>query len=186
MPGKAKILTSQEIKDVFKLLDRARDRALFAIGLYTGLRISEILALEQDQLFTSDGGIRYKLTVRRLKKKNSVYSDIPLHPKLREVLKVYKEVLEPGPWLFPSARNCLRTLSRVQAHNVLCAAFSRLKYDGARTHSMRRTFLTSLSRAGVPLRTIQEMSGHSSLAQLQEYLDVDPEDKHKAIGLLRY
>jgi len=186
MPGKAKILTSQEIKDVFKLLQTPRNRALFAIGIYTGLRISEILALEQDQLFTTDGGIRYKLIVKRLKKKNSVYSDIPLHPKLREVLKEYKAVLTPGHWLFPSNRDCLRTLTRVQAHNVLSAAFTRLKQDGAKTHSMRRTFLTCLSRAGVPLRTIQEMSGHSSLGQLQEYLDVDPEDKHKAIGLLRY
>jgi integrase/recombinase XerD len=131
-------------------------------------------------------GVQLEAVVKRLKKKNSVYSDIPLHPKLRELLKDYKAVLEPGPWLFPSTRNCLRTLSRVQAHNVLSAAFARLKQEGAKTHSMRRTFLTCLSRAGVPLRTIQEMSGHSSLGQLQEYLDVDPEDKHKSIGLLRY
>ncbi|HIA55433.1 MAG TPA: hypothetical protein EYN91_25670 [Candidatus Melainabacteria bacterium] len=51
---------------------------------------------------------------------------------------------------------------------------------------MRRTFLTTLSRMGVPLRTVQEMSGHSSLSQLQAYLAVDPEDTRDAVHRLRY
>jgi integrase/recombinase XerD len=51
---------------------------------------------------------------------------------------------------------------------------------------MRRSCLTSMSRAGVPLRTIQEISGHASLSDLQAYLDVDPDDKRRAIDLLRY
>ena len=58
--------------------------------------------------------------------------------------------------------------------------------DGSKTHSMRRTFLTTLSRMGVPLRTIQEMSGHASLSQLQAYLAVDPDDTRDAVHRLRY
>jgi integrase/recombinase XerD len=186
MPGKAKILSSQEIQSVFKLLDSKRDRALFAIGLYTGLRVSEIISLEQDQIFTADGGVRYKLVLKRLKKKNTVYSEIPLHPKLRQALTAYKEKLDYGQWLFPSRRSEKGHMVRGQAHNILTKAFALLKEEGAKTHSMRRTFLTNLSRAGIPLRTIQEMSGHSSLAQLQEYLDVDPADKLRAISQLKY
>lgn len=186
MAGKAKILSSKEIKDVFNILSTTRDRTLFAIGLYTGLRISEILTLEQDQLFTTDGGIRYKLILKRLKKKNTVYSEIPIHPKLREILKEYAGKLAPGIWLFPSPRAQERPLSRITGHNILSSAFRTLKVEGAKSHSMRRSFLTSLSRSGIPLRTIQEMSGHASLGQLQEYLDVDPEDKVRAISQLRY
>jgi integrase/recombinase XerD len=65
-------------------------------------------------------------------------------------------------------------------------AFTVLKLDGASTHSMRRTCLTQMSRAGIPLRTIQKISGHSNLGQLQSYLQVDPEDKHRAINVLKY
>jgi integrase/recombinase XerD len=43
-----------------------------------------------------------------------------------------------------------------------------------------------MSRAGVPIRTIQEMSGHASLSELYTYLEVDPEDKRRAIDLLKY
>lgn len=186
MAGKAKVLSSQEIQAVFKLLENPRDCTLFALGLYTGLRITEIISLEQDHVFTTDGGIRYKLVLKRLKKRNTLYSEIPLHPKVRQALENYRTILAPGQWLFPSSRSESGHIVRAQGHNILTHAFRLLKAEGAKTHSMRRTFLTNLSRAGIPLRTIQDMSGHSSLAQLQEYLDVDPEDKHRAISMLKY
>jgi integrase/recombinase XerD len=50
---------------------------------------------------------------------------------------------------------------------------------------MRRTCLTQMSCSSIPLRTIQEISGHSNLGQLQSYLQVDLEDKHRAINLLK-
>ena len=51
---------------------------------------------------------------------------------------------------------------------------------GISTHSFRRTALTNLSNAGVPLRMIQEINGHRSLTSLQRYLEVSPE--HKECG----
>lgn len=186
MPGQATVLSSKEIADVLKLLDSPRDRAIFALGVYTGMRISEILQLEQDQIFTADGGVRYTLTVKRLKKKNTVYSDIPVHPKLRALLKDYKQVVQEDLYLFPSSESVSGHISRARAHQILNSAYSTLKLQGAKTHSMRRSFLTTLSRAGIPLRTIQKMSGHANLGQLQDYLEVDEGDKHRAINLLKY
>lgn len=186
MPGQAKILSSKEIELVFKLLDNSRDRLLFGLGIYTGMRIGEIIRLRQDQVFTEDGGIRYQLTVKRLKKRNPVYSDIPIHPRLRQLLKDYKKDVKPHLWVFPSSESVNGHLSRIRAHYILSDAFKALNLEGASTHSMRRSCLTYMSRAGIPLRTIQDISGHSNLGQLQEYLQVDPEDKHRAINLLKY
>ncbi|MDR3615375.1 MAG: site-specific integrase [Candidatus Obscuribacterales bacterium] len=185
MPGQAKILSSQEIKAVFQLLKSPRDRALFAIGIYTGMRISEIITLKQDQIFT-EGGVRYQIILNRLKKLNTVYSEIPIQPKLRQALIDYKKHLKESVWLFPSSRSEKGHITRMAAHDVLVKAFKTLNLEGAKTHSMRRTVLTTLSRSGVPLRTVQEISGHSSLSQLQAYLEVNPEDKHKALGQLKY
>jgi integrase/recombinase XerD len=50
---------------------------------------------------------------------------------------------------------------------------------------MRRTALTNLSNAGVPLRVIMEISGHKNLSSLQRYWEVKPEQLVKAIGLLK-
>ncbi|WP_202807533.1 hypothetical protein [Leptolyngbya sp. PCC 6406] len=43
-----------------------------------------------------------------------------------------------------------------------------------------------IRNAGVPLRVIQEISGHRSLASLQRYLEVSPEQKKAAIAALGY
>jgi integrase/recombinase XerD len=185
MAGQAKILSPQEILAVFKLLETNRDKALFAVGIYTGLRVSEIISLKQDQLFTANG-VKYTLVVYRLKKKNTVYSEIPIVPKLRQVLLEYRKDLQSTDWLFPSDESECGHISRAAAHNILTRVFKTLKLEGAKTHSMRRTLLTALSRQGVPLRTVQDISWHSNLAQLQAYLEVHPEDKHKALGMLKY
>lgn len=186
MPGQAKILTFKEIDATFKILESSRNCVLFALGIYTGMRIGEIICLAQEQVFTIDGGVKYQITVKRLKKKSSVYSDIPIHPKLRGLLKQYRKDVRQDKWLFPSTESVKGHLSRARAHEILAEAFAMLKLDGASTHSMRRSCLTYMSRAGIPLRTIQEISGHSNLGQLQAYLQVDPEDKHRAINLLKY
>ncbi len=159
---------------------------MFAIGMYTGLRVGEIVGLRADQLFTAAGNVRNVLKVKRQKKKNVVYSDIPMHDKLKKILSDYHEHTKFEKWLFPSETSSSGHLTRAQAHNILTKAFEALGLDDASTHSMRRSCLTLMSRAGVPLRTIQEISGHSSLSDLQAYLDVDPDDKRRAIDLLRY
>lgn len=185
MPGQAKILSPQEIQAVFKLLESTRDKTIFALGVYTGLRISEILALKQNQVFT-EYGVKYQLVVYRLKKRNTVWSDIPINAKLRQYLIEYRKAVQIGEWLFPSDESESGYLSRKQAHIILKRAFETLKLEKASTHSMRRTLLTTLSRSGIPLRTIQQISGHSNLGQLQAYLEVDPEDKVKALSSVKY
>lgn len=186
MAGQARILSTKEIADIFKLLPTARDKAIFAIGIYTGLRVSEIVTLRTSQLFTEAGNVRHVLKLKRQKKKNIVYSDIPVHEKLKKLLADYYKETELGAWLFPSEAASAGHLTRAAAHNLLTKAFDSLGLDDASTHSMRRSCLTQMSRAGVPLRTIQEISGHASLSDLQVYLAVDPDDKRRAINLLRY
>jgi integrase/recombinase XerD len=185
VPGQAKVLSQEDIQAIFRLLDTTRDRLIFALGVYTGMRISEIMSLRQDQVFT-ENGVKYQITVCRLKKRNTVYSDIPITPKLRQALQSYRSEVQASEWLFPSDESETGHLSRKRAHMILSRAFKTLKLDGAKTHSMRRTLLTTLSRAGVPLRTVQEISGHSNLSELQAYLEVDPEDKHRALNMIRY
>lgn len=185
MAGKARVLTPKEIESVFRQLATIRNQTLFALGLYTAARIGEIIRLEQSQVFT-DEGVRYLLTLERLKKRGTVYSDIPLHPKVRKFLGEYKKVVQQDRFLFPSSQSISGHLSRQQAQEIFEEAFRILKLENGRTHSMRRTSLNTMNQSGVPLRTVQEISGHSNLSELQGYLDVAPEDTHKAIHTLKY
>ena len=70
------------------------------------------------------------------------------------------------------------------ADEILRAAFIDLGIEGASTHSFRRTCLTQMHRSGVPLKVIQEISGHKTLSALQKYLAVMDEDLESAVATL--
>lgn len=70
------------------------------------------------------------------------------------------------------------------ADKILRAACDRIGLEGVSTHSFRRTALTLMSNAGIPLRVIQKVSGHRNLDQLQRYLDVQPEQIRGAVSAL--
>jgi integrase/recombinase XerD len=93
----------------------------------------------------------------RVKQITTVYSEIPIHPKLRDRLLKYLEDCPKGKWLFPSNVSRSGHLERVRAHYILRRAFDSLRLDDASTHSMRRTCLVNMSRARISLRTIQEI-----------------------------
>ena len=50
----------------------------------------------------------------------------------------------------------------------------------------RRTALTRMSDSGVPLRHIQAISGHKTLAALERYLGVTEQQKESAISTLDF
>jgi integrase/recombinase XerD len=70
------------------------------------------------------------------------------------------------------------------ADKILKAACDRTLLVGVSTHSFRRTALTMMNSAGIPLRVIQEISGHNDLGTLQGYLEVSPEQKKRAVAVI--
>ena len=77
-------------------------------------------------------------------------------------------------------------LTRFMADKILKAACSSVCLVGVSTHSFRRTALTMMSSAGIPLRVIQEISGHNDLGTLQRYLEVSPEQKRNAVAVIGF
>ena len=185
--GKAKILSASEIAQLLEALPTVRDRAVAAIGLFTGCRISEICSLRTADTYIYDGQgwcLLPVLTVRKGSTKGQVATrQIPVHPQLAQLLAQH----QPGTqYVFPSRWHPWRHLNpRSYSYDrILRRALAQANIPGASTHSFRRTCLTTLSAAGVPLRVIQEISVHRSLDVLQGYLEVQPKHLHQAISTL--
>jgi integrase len=66
--------------------------------------------------------------------------------------------------------------------------FTTLGFNGASSHSGRRTFITraarKVSKVGGSIRDVQLLAGHSSIGTTQAYIDGDPEAQRKLIALL--
>ena len=107
---------------------------------------------------------------------------VDIQPGLAQLLTEYP-TFSPGA-LFPGMRGRSLTLTRFMADKILKAACDRIGLVGVSTHSFRRTALTMMSSAGIPLRVIQEISGHNDLGTLQRYLEVSPEQKKRAVAVI--
>ena len=60
---------------------------------------------------------------------------------------------------------------------ILRVTCLKIGVEGVSIHSFRRTALTQMHNASIPLRNIQEILGHNDLGTLQRYLEVSPEQK---------
>jgi integrase/recombinase XerD len=182
--GQAKILTPEEIQLLFtEGLTNPRDRALFGICLYGAARIREACSLRTADVYNRKGYPRTDLIIRKGNTKGKLSTrTVPVIEELRSLLINYYP--NPRTWfLFPGRHN-KGHLHPDSAAKILRDACNKLDIEGVSTHSFRRTALTQLSNAGIPLRVIQEISGHRSLSVLQGYLEVTPEQVRGAASSL--
>ena len=181
--GQAKILTVSEIQLLFRDgLSNSRDRVLFGVMLFTACRINEACTLRIEDVYEPSGRVRDEIIFRKANTKGKLATrTIPVIEELRLMLTNYCLNEQEG-YLFPG-----RVESHIQpdsASRIFRKACLRVNLVGASTHSFRRTALTQMSNGGIPLRIIQEISGHRDLGQLQRYLEVQPEQVRGAIASL--
>ena len=180
----AKILSPLELSRIFTIgLKLPRDRALFGVCLYTGTRIAEACSLHTKDVYAIDGSIRPRVTIRKGTTKGKIETrSVPVNQNLKALLEEYNS---SKVYLFPG-RHGQGHIHPDSADKILRAAFIDLGIEGASTHSFRRIALTRMSDAGVPLRHIQSISGHRTLAALERYLGVTDQQKQSAIATLNF
>ncbi|NES00745.1 MAG: site-specific integrase [Symploca sp. SIO1B1] len=182
--GKGKVLTIEEIQLLFSEgLQTLRDRCLFGVCLYTAARINEACTLRRADVFDKKRQVRPELIIRKRNTKGKLGTRcIPIGEDLRALLVEYTPPLCQY-WLFPG-RHGRGHINPMSASRILRIAFEDIGIEGASTHSLRRTALTTMHNSRVPLRTIQRVSGHRSLGTLEEYLAVSDEQVRGAISSL--
>ena len=185
--GQAEVLTPDELE---KLLDNApcsRSRALFAVMIFTGSRISESLQLRWGAIQES------QLIFKRETTKTKTSREILLHDRVVTELKNYRQYWISRYKKEPTSRDFLfvgrfgfsEPLTRQWAHKVwnksVKAAGLR---KGTSLHTPRRSLATRMHSKGIGLKTIASFTGHQSLDQLSTYISVDLKEKMKALDAL--
>jgi len=169
--GQAKILTQEEIERLFSTgLETSRDRTLFGVCLYTACT-AEACSLMVKDIYTNSGIVRSTINGRKANTKGKLQTrTIRVIEDLRLLLTSWRSHVGET-YLFPGRHpnHNRKHLHPNSADRILREAFERADIEGVSTYSFRRTALTQMSNAGIPLRIIQEISGHSNLEQLQRY-----------------
>jgi integrase/recombinase XerC len=160
-----------------------RGRLLLALMAYAGLRRSELLGLEWDDVDLS----RRLLRVRRAK--GGRQRAIPIHPALAPLFAAYYATRVPlteqsvSVGLQGKPLNYTQ-LGQVFRHYVDAAGMNERKR--VTPHTLRHVFASELLRAGANLRQIQELLGHEHLDSTQRYTRVNAHELHGSIKRLRW
>jgi integrase/recombinase XerD len=149
-------------------LARIRDRAILELLYATGARISELTALNLDDIVDP--------TMIRLFGKGSKERIVPVGSYAQNALEVYLVRVRPvlvkrgkgTPALFLNQRGS--RLSRQSAWQIIsdCADAAKIQSEVS-PHTLRHSFATHLLEGGADVRVVQELLGHSSVATTQIY-----------------
>ncbi len=151
---------------------RIRDRAMMELLYATGVRVSELVGMNLDDIHTGERLIR----VRGKGKKERL---VPFGKKAEDVLREYiqnRYRIHEGEIdkdaLFLNNRGqrlSVRSVQRKVNHYLQKTAVKRK----ISPHSLRHSFASHLLSRGADLRVIQELLGHESLSTTQKYTHLD-------------
>jgi integrase/recombinase XerD len=149
-------------EQVTRLLDTAatlRDRTMLMILYSTGMRRAELCHLQVADIDSP----RMVIHIRQGKGRQD--RDVPLSPTLLDTLREYWRWKKPKTYLFPGQG---RRADQPINHKIVwfacrhAAERAGLSAD-VHPHTLRHCFATHLLEAGVDLRTIQVLLGHSHI-----------------------
>ncbi|MBU6388345.1 tyrosine-type recombinase/integrase [Patescibacteria group bacterium] len=162
-PGEALAKETDEDKKVAYL----RDRAILELLFSTGLRVSELCALNSDLDLSRD-----ELSVRgKGEKVRVVFLSPAAKEAVRDYLKARKDMEEA---LFVDGRpNKLhRIIPRdIQRHLKAYVAYAGIT-NVVTPHTLRHAFATDLLSNGADIRSVQQLLGHASINTTQIYTHI--------------
>jgi integrase/recombinase XerD len=163
------VLTPAEVAQLLQAVPNLKHRAMLMTAYAAGLRVSEVAALHLSDIDSQ----QMLLRVRQGKGRKDRF--VMLSPRLLDLLRAYWKKVRPKSLLFPGRRPD-RAIATRQVYRVCrqaCRTAGISKH--ATVHTLRHSFATHLLEAGIDLRTIQVLLGHSSVRTTTLYMHVSPQ-----------
>lgn len=175
-------LDVQDIESMLKVPDLTtpnglRDRTIMELFFSSGMRISELTALNVDQFTMLKDNHKNRTYELSIVGKGKHIRTIFISPRaaewLRQYLKSRRDVLKP---LFINYRSkdpdnkrlSARSIQKMISRSAMLAGVSKK----VTPHTLRHTYATDLLDHGADLRSVQELLGHRNVATTQIYTHV--------------
>ena len=165
-----------------------RNKAMFLLGISTGLRINELRSLKIKDVYVK-GKVLPDIYLEARETKTQQARSVPLNINAHSAIqteiiwqKQTYESISPDDPLFPSKKGCCITRGGVYA--AFNKAFRACGIQGnVSASSMRKTFATRLYEATKCLYTVKEILGHVDIEKTKCYIGIPYEQLHKSVNL---
>lgn len=161
------IRNKDEIKKVEKILAKQSQRnlMLFTLGINSGLRISDLLALNV-------GDVKRKSYIRLIEKKTGKTKKIPINSKLKPMFEKFTYKRDYDEPLFLTAFQ--NRLNRVAAYCIIKDACVLAGIEAqVGTHTMRKTFGYHHYKKFRDLAMLQKIFNHSNPQVTLRYIGIE-------------
>lgn len=159
-----------------KTPEAGRDKAMLELLYATGMRVSELVSLNLDNVSLVADHAYARCLGKGFKERT-----IPIHEHAAEALQIYLADARPRlvgarseSALFVNRRG--ERLTR-QGFWLILKTYARSAKiaEGVTPHTLRHSFATHMLRGGAPLRNVQELLGHANISTTQIYTQLTNE-----------
>lgn len=143
-----------------------RDYLLFALGINTGFRISDLLRLKVID-------VKEKSHIQIKEKKTGKEKRSYINSKLKKDIDRYITNLSDNEFLFQSQKGDNKPISRVQAYRILTKAAETISLENIGTHTLRKTFGYWHYKQHKDVALLQELFNHSAPSVTLKYIGIN-------------
>ncbi len=170
------------ISEVHRLLEQPtkqskpearRDVAILQLLYASGMRVSELVSLNLDNIDVEEGSVRCL-------GKGQKERIIPIHQRAAQAVKEYVREVRPNlvhrqeeTALFVNARG--ERLTRQGLWQILKEYARAAGLENITPHTLRHSFATHMLYGGADLRSVQELLGHANISTTQVYTHLTTE-----------
>ena len=175
----ARILTKAEFKRVLAVIDAhkysERNRAIFHLSFYGGLRACEIASLKISDVVDGNYKVKTQIVLQANMTKGNERYRVIVSIALQKALQRYVDTVcaskaRNTPLIVSQKGGSFSALTIVQ---LFAKFYEKAGVDGASSHSGRRQFITALAENQMTIRVIQALARHSHINTTMRYIDVN-------------
>lgn len=158
----------KQIENILNNKKSKRDLLIFVLGINTGLRISDILALNV-------GDVKNKEFIRLIEQKTGKIKQFPLNNKVKGLIKIFTKKRKHYEPLFRTKfRNRMERTSAYRMIKNICKKAGVKSYIG--THTLRKTFGYHHYKKFKDVAILQKIFNHSSQEITLRYIGVEQDE----------
>ncbi len=179
--------TVEPIRDMNTVLDIAdylklkniRDYVLFMFGIYSGLRISDILEFRVRD-------VKDKNVIIMREKKTRKEKTFKVNKVLKKILDDYTYGMKDYEYLFKSPKGKNNHITRQQAYNILREAAGNFDVEAVGTHTLRKTFGYHTYQQTKDVAGLMDIFNHSSQDITLRYIGINQDNKDRIMSQLKF
>lgn len=157
-------LTVDEMRQLLRVIDHKRDRAIFLVAYRHGLRASEVGLLTRTDVKLT----QHRIFIHRLK--DSISNERSMQPDEVRMLKAWlRSCPYESPYLFTSARRTPISRRMLDVLMKRYGAQAGIPEEKRHFHVLKHSISTHMLDAGADLRFAQYWLGHASIKNTMIY-----------------